>query len=72
VGDDDSLSAFYTPESGQERGREGTRRTAMVDLQCVDLGVEEEPVAEMMEGRGGNNACVLKEEGRGCDWVERT
>jgi hypothetical protein len=46
VGDDGSLGAFYRPEGEQERGRERMCPTAMVDLQCVDFGVEGEPRAE--------------------------
>jgi hypothetical protein len=46
VGDSGSLGAFYRPEGEQERGRERMCPTAMVDLQCVDFGVEGEPRAE--------------------------
>jgi hypothetical protein len=44
--------------------------TAMLDLQYVDFGVEGEPTAKTMNGRGGNKACFSKEEGRGCGSVE--
>jgi hypothetical protein len=53
VGDDSSFGAFYRSRGGQERGLEGMRPTAMVDLHCIDFGVEGEPGAEMAEGRGG-------------------
>jgi hypothetical protein len=33
VGGSGSLCAFYKPEGGQERGREGMRLTTMVDLE---------------------------------------
>jgi hypothetical protein len=57
-------------EGGQERSQEGMHPTTMVDLQCVSFGVEGEPEVEMTEGRGGNGACVSKEEGRGRGSVE--
>jgi hypothetical protein len=47
------LVPFIGPGGGQERGLEGMRPTAMVDLHCIDFGVEGEPGAEMAEGRGG-------------------
>jgi hypothetical protein len=50
------------PEGGRERGREGMRPTTKVDLQCVDFGVEGKPVAETTDGRGGDRACISKEE----------
>jgi hypothetical protein len=40
VGDNGSLGAFYRPEGGQERGRDGMCLMAMVDLQCVGFKVE--------------------------------
>jgi hypothetical protein len=66
VGNDDSLSAFYRLEGGQERGQERMRLTAMVDLQCIGFGVEGELGVETVEGRGGDEACILKQ-GRGHD-----
>jgi hypothetical protein len=69
-GGDDSLNAFYRPKGGQERGREGMCPTVMVDLQCVGFGAEVESGTEMVEGRGGDGACVLEEEGRGHVSVE--
>jgi hypothetical protein len=42
----------------------------MVDLQCINFGVEGEPVAEMMDGRSGDRACISEHEGRGHDSVE--
>jgi hypothetical protein len=52
VGDDGSLGAFYRPEGGQKRGRDGMRPTAMVDLHCVGFRVEGGIDAEMVKGRG--------------------
>jgi hypothetical protein len=37
----------------------------MVDLQCVDFGVEGESRVETAEGRGGDMACILEVEERG-------
>jgi hypothetical protein len=44
--------------------------TTMMDLQCVDVRVDSEPMVEKTEGRGGDEACISKEEGRRCDTVE--
>jgi hypothetical protein len=70
VSDGGSLGAFYRAEGGQERGREGMRSTEMVDLQCNGFRVEGELGIEMVEGRGGDEACISEEEGRGRDSVE--
>jgi hypothetical protein len=42
----------------------------MVNLQCVNFGVEGKLSAETTEERGGDRACVSEEEGRGRDSVE--
>jgi hypothetical protein len=70
VGDGGSLSAFYRPEDRQERGQKGICLTTMVDLQCAGFRVEGELGAKMAKGRGGDGACILEEEGRGCGSVE--
>jgi hypothetical protein len=44
--------------------------TMMLDLQCIGVGVDSEPVVEKTEGRGGDEAYILEEEGRRCDTVE--
>jgi hypothetical protein len=65
-----SLDAIYRLEGGQEWGREGMRLTMMVNLQCVNFGVEGKLRAETTEERGGDRACISEEEGRGHDSVE--
>jgi hypothetical protein len=70
VGDGDSLGAFSRLEGRQERGQEGMCLTTMVDLHWVSFRVEEEQGAETVEGSGGDETCVSKEEGRGRDSME--
>jgi hypothetical protein len=65
--DNGSLGAFYGPEVGQKRGREGTCLTVMLDLQYISFGVVGDRGAETAEGRGGDEAFISQEEGRGCD-----
>jgi hypothetical protein len=69
VGDSGSLGAFYRLEGGQERGREGMHPTTMIDLQCINFGVEGKLGAKIAEKRGCDAACISEKEGRGCDSV---
>jgi hypothetical protein len=47
------MAALSVPFIGRRLGRK-----SMVDIQCVGFRVEGEPRAEMVEGRGDDEACI--------------